>query len=75
MRREKEMGSRKIVIFTLEASVGFVLALMGRQRNSFRQAVNDDLSIGLRARSIYEAFHVNSPSVAQNFAVFGSCSN
>ena len=23
----------------------------------------------------YEAFHVNSPSVAQNSAVFGSCSN
>ena len=24
---------------------------------------------------IYEAFHVNSQSVAQNSAVFGSCSN
>ena len=27
------------------------------------------------ACDIYEAFHVNSPSVAQNSAVFGSCSN
>ena len=27
------------------------------------------------AAAEYEAFHVNSPSVAQNSAVFGSCSN
>ena len=29
----------------------------------------------LTEKSIYEAFHVNSPSVAQNSAVFSSCSN
>ena len=28
-----------------------------------------------KLKTIYEAFHVNSPSVAQNSAVFGSCSN
>ena len=49
-QRERDRRSRKIeIVFTLKASVRFVLALMGRQRNSFRQAVSDDLSIGRRA--------------------------
>ena len=73
MSYDVEEALQDWVLSLLRSEIDSYLSRMELKRQGTLFRLLDRLSKWVL--DIYEAFHVNSPSVAQNSALFGSCSN